>query len=146
MPVEKCCIPELSGAASAGESPPGTMGGPMDEGCQRLVRLFPTYTALQSLLSGRGFMWVFYCHVYEQSRFSGKHRIGAYRTAKTFHRDFERRQDLHLHSPSVDKLIPTTTRSSSSPNCQTKRALFFIKLPSYCTTYLSLPFAAIKSD
>lgn len=46
VPVEKCCIPEASGAASAGESPPGTMGGPMDEGCQRLVRLFPTYTAL----------------------------------------------------------------------------------------------------
>lgn len=109
MPEEQRGVPEASGAASAGERPSGPVGGPVDEGRQSPVRLLATDAAPESLLSGRGFLRVFNCHVDQQSRFTGKHRIGAYGAAETFHGDFERREDLHLHSPSVDKLIRTTT-------------------------------------
>lgn len=109
VPVKKCSVPEASEAVTAGESPSGTMGGSMDEGCQRPVRLLPTHPAPKPILSVQGLSWVFNSHVDQQPRSAGKHRVGAYGTSEPFHWNLERRQALYFHSSRVDKSIPTTT-------------------------------------
>lgn len=146
VPAEERGVPEASGAAPAGEGPSGPVGGPVDEGRQRPVGLLPTDAASQTLLSARGSLRVFDRHVDQQPRSTGEHRAGADGAAEAFHRDFERRQDLHLHPAGVDQLIAAATRSPASPDGEAQRALLFTQLPSYRTTYLSLPFDSIVSD